>query len=239
MRSSFRAIAHARHADWEYLFFHKPIDQSVIANLRSNLEQEFRNKDYKRQFNDLAKILKSERPRNRIKQIFGETLQSPEDINSTSLCLYSGPFSSTSFLSGEMFGAFEFPPSSTGIYGSTWTGDFPIQCSILYSGDANFSIPLNRRELRDFLGESKYGTPLPRRWEQISILQVPHHGSRNNWGAGSASEFHNSWSVFCADERHKGFEHPHREVLVDLINRRPHLANKHQGWSWHGVVRFP
>jgi hypothetical protein len=115
----------------------------------------------------------------------------------------------------------------------------PLQSSLLYTGDADFSLPDNRQELRDFLSDPKNAIPVPIRWDQVAILQVPHHGSSFNWQVGTAIEFLHRWSVFCADETHRGYKHPHREVLLDLLHRGPLLANKHQGWNWHGTVHFP
>jgi beta-lactamase superfamily II metal-dependent hydrolase len=88
----------------------------------------------------------------------------------------------------------------------------------------------NRSELMQFLAED--------RWRHVWVLQVPHHGSRNNWEIGAASEFTHGHSVFCADETHRGYQHPHREVVIDLIHRGPVLANKQIGWTFHGNACF-
>lgn len=240
------AIANAHPAAWEFLFFHKPISPELIKSIRVNVDA-LVHKVGRRQKRDLSEILQNEEVCANIKEIFkaalkaakrGSKLKPKETINSTSLCVYSGPFSFNDHAQCTGLAVFPVPFNSCG-HTLYWRGSPHSYCSLLYTGDANFQIAANRQELRDFLAHPKHGTPTPVRWEQIAILQVPHHGSAENWQSGAAGEFLHHWSVFCADETHQGYKHPSREVLLDLLHRSPLLANKRQGWNWHGTVHFP
>ena len=75
---------------------------------------------------------------------------------------------------------------------------------ILLTGD----IFLNRKELlaiRKHLG--------PKRWDSLALVQIPHHGSRNNWQPGNSNELGRVHNVICAPgTKH----HPHDDVLADL-----------------------
>lgn len=78
---------------------------------------------------------------------------------------------------------------------------------ILLTGD----IGLNRHQLetlRDHLG-------MPR-WQNIRVMQIPHHGSRDNWQAGNSAICHHQTAVICAPEPTRNGHHPHRDVLNDL-----------------------
>lgn len=239
--SSFQLIASpttGSTGNWEFLFFHKPIDPAMIADLKVRISRAFDRGPNRAGAMGLAYHLLISSRRSQLKRIFASTLKNGDDINSTSLCVYSGPFSFTGPCLGGTSGP--FPHSLIGGWGAhAWLEHFPIKCSIFYTGDADFSNHLNRQQVREFLADPRHGTPTTPRWNQIAILQVPHHGSRYNWESGVANEFGHCWSVFCADEYHRKYKHPHREVLLDLLHRGPLLTNKHEGWAWQGTVQFP
>jgi len=100
---------------------------------------------------------------------------------------------------------------------------------ILYTGDADFQPEQHRNELRQFLALD--------RWQEVYILQVPHHGSEHNWKTGSAGEFHHQWSVFSADPQYK-HHHPDQAVLLDLLSRNPLLVDRFVGVGWSGLCNF-
>ena len=220
-------------AYWEFLFYHKPIDPLATAEIRIRVGKIILKIRKEKPNIDVTGVLADERLRTKIKLAYARGLkatgQTDEDINSTSLCVYTGP--QLDNLEGRDIA----PPWPHSLIGGTslyYWHPHPItrKCALLYTGDANFKRSTNRRELQDFL--------TPRRWNEVSILQVPHHGSRNNWEVGSSHEFAHSHSVFCADENHMKFKHPHREVLLDLMGHGPVLVNKHIGWSWLGQAYF-
>lgn len=165
-----------------------------------------------------------------IKVIYKALLPKGESVNSTSLCVYIGPDLD------RVQDCWTAEPSPQPILGpcdvSCRLHLPPLHClvSILYAGDANFKVRSNRLELLEFL--------IRERWHRIAILQVPHHGSRNNWETGSAADFPQRYSVFCGDEARRSPGHPHREVVLDLLHRGPLLANRSSGWSLRGGGAF-
>jgi hypothetical protein len=216
-------------ASWEFLFFHKPIQRSAISQLKDKVGQ-YAARHFRRGLPDLSQALQSETLRKGIRAIFAETIPQPNDVNSTSLCVYSGPLPealrSSITIEGPLryrFRRFQFARYSV-------TSESP-KCSILYTGDANLKRRPDRKELHDFLTKS--------RRRQISVFQVPHHGSRYNWTPGAELHFYQDWSVFCANDRLKRPGHPHNEVIADLLYRNPILVNAEDGWNWNGTVHFP
>lgn len=233
--SSFAAdvVSATGNAYWEFLFYHKPIDSAAIDAIRQEVAKVLRTIRRVDPDIDVTKILGNEGRRKQIKNAYVTGLKSlrqlEEDINSTSLCVYSGP------QLDELAGSEISPPWPHPVIGSprvSWFGHhgYPDICSVLYTGDTDLKPAANRQDLRRFL-------TLPR-WRHVWVLQVPHHGSRNNWEIGSAQEFPHMYSVFCADENHRKYKHPSREVLLDLLHRGPLLANKIIGWSLNGAAYF-
>lgn len=227
------AVSPIRVANWEFSFFHKPINPVSIQAIKLQVADVLRSIKRKDPDIDLTGILSDEAIQKRIRNAYEVGLKAAgrtgESINTTSLCVYSGP------VLDQLTGSKILSPWPDTLIGEP-SGNyccfdfFPDKCSVLYTGDANLKLPQNRTELRDFLS-------VPR-WDHVCVLQVPHHGSRYNWEVGSASDFAHVYSVFCADETHKGYKHPSREVVLDLIHRDPVIANKHIGWSWHGRAYF-
>lgn len=228
---SFAALAssHQVSAQWEFLFFHKPIDEHVRKSLVGKVEEILSTTGSARRPPSLARALKSRTIRDRIKKAFVGTIEKGDDINSTSLCVYTGPLLDA-FEGAEMLPPWPDPlMTQTDAY-SHWHHGCPETCSLLYTGDANLKPSENREELRDFI--------TPGRWPNIAVLQVPHHGSIKNWEVGAASEFSHRYSIFCADETRKRPGHPSREVIADLLYRGPALANKTLSWTIAGSAHF-
>jgi hypothetical protein len=181
---------------------------------------------------DLLTALSSRETVRRIKKVYSDVLGGDDQLNAASLCVYSGPV--VEFLPPDKWNILEpyCDPHINSISRRHRTeNQQPLcQCSILYTGDADFRAPSDRARLRGFLDM--------KRWQAVAVLQVPHHGSRYNWQPGSAAEFHHRWSVFCADPHYK-HKHPHQEVLVDLIHHGSRLADKVRQWEWWGQVELP
>lgn len=91
--------------------------------------------------------------------------------------------------------------------------------AVLYTGDGFLDTIQRFRRLRAHLG--------PTRIERIDVLQVMHHGSKNNWYEKLAGEFDPMFSVFCSDPLHKKFGHPHEEVLRDFWTYGPMQVDAH------------
>lgn len=214
---------------WEFLFFHKPIDPTFREALLKKMRAILATSSDARRRQTLGDVLKSKTLRDQIKKAYNSSIRGREDINSTSLCVYTGP--QLDLLQGSSISR-PWPDSLMVLPRRfhSYYNEHAENCSLLYTGDANLKLSENRRELRNFITLN--------RWQSISVLQVPHHGSKNNWEPGAVREFSHSFSIFCADETHRGYKHPDGEVVLDLLYRGPHLANKSQSWSLGGVAYF-
>lgn len=85
-------------------------------------------------------------------------------------------------------------------------------CSALYTGDGYMDTFARFDKLRKYMS--------PRRLGSIGILQVMHHGSRNNWFEGIGGLFAPQFSVFSSQPSRKK-SHPHQEVVRDFWLYRP------------------
>lgn len=71
-----------------------------------------------------------------------------------------------------------------------------------------------------------------------AVLQVMHHGSRENWHAGVAMTLDPQVSIFSSNPERKRWHHPHFEVLRDFINHHPIQVDARDGWAWRGMFVF-
>jgi len=226
-------------AAWEFKFFHKPEDTIVLRCLRKNVDNILDSNICQRAgCHSLVACLQNKVIRNEIKKVYRSSFKGPRKFNAAGLSVYSGPVNDN-LLESEM--------SCSKLWHGIPPVGLPLDChcslqyfrrrfnchhripAILYTGDADLSTGVNRNELKGFLGSD--------RWESITILQVPHHGSEHSWEVGASKEFYNLWSVFSADPSYR-YKHPHQPVLLDLLNRNPVLVDKHIGVAWSGVCYF-
>ena len=86
--------------------------------------------------------------------------------------------------------------------------------SILYTGDGFLNTQQRVDEIKKL--------PL----QNLTVLQVPHHGARKSWMTGLGAELAPRHSVFCADPERIKPGHPHGSVLVDLLEHGPAIVDK-------------
>jgi len=86
--------------------------------------------------------------------------------------------------------------------------------SILYTGDGFLNTQQRVDEIKKL--------PL----QNLTVLQVPHHGARKSWMTGLGAELAPRHSVFCADPERIKPGHPHGSVLVDLLGHGPAIVDK-------------
>lgn len=70
------------------------------------------------------------------------------------------------------------------------------------------------------------------RWNQVRVMQIPHHGSRGNWEPGLSALCVHEYSVVCAPPSK---DHPHDDVVCDLSTRNLFVAtyNKAVSFDFH------
>lgn len=103
------------------------------------------------------------------------------------------------------------------------------KASLLYTG--NISLTINRtKKIIKLMNLS--------RWEQVEVLQVPHHGSAESWDweAKLSNLFQHRYSVFSSARHHNKYFHPREEVLEDLKNTTRILVNEYTGAVFHGCA---
>lgn len=98
-------------------------------------------------------------------------------------------------------------------------GILMTKSALLYTGDGELKTPSQFQHLSDVLGSC--------RMINIFALQVPHHGSRNNWFVGLADLIKPQVSIFNADPTNRRYNHPHAEVVKDFLPYNPVLIDKH------------
>lgn len=226
-------VSRTSAAGWEFLFFHWPLPSANVSGIRAAVSRILcprRRPGSSNQPPNITRALRQKTTREKIRKAYYATIPRPEDVNSTSLCVYSGPLPGGKTSEIALNPPIRLQRPRFAISPLSISSEAP-HCSILYTGDAKLNTAGRRKLLHKFL-------TMPRR-KQVSVLQVPHHGSRYNWSPGAEQHFYQIWSVFCANDRLKRPGHPHNEVFADLLYRGPVLVNVRDGWNWHGTVHFP
>ncbi|HBN8568353.1 hypothetical protein APB30_28180 [Pseudomonas aeruginosa] len=133
-----------------------------------------------------------------------------EERNVISLFLYAGLINRDHY----------WGPSTSYTYGyARHAYTFGTPCGgVLYTGDGYLNNQSRFDALHQYLGEE--------RMQSIHVLQVMHHGSRSNWFPGIAAKISPQYSVFCSDPAHRGYKHPHAEVLRDFWGFGPVQVDK-------------
>lgn len=98
-----------------------------------------------------------------------------------------------------------------------------IKNCILYCGDGSLKTIKQLEHIKNYL--------TPERINRIACLQIPHHGSKNNWQVNLSRKYIQPiLSVFCADPYQKP-KHPHPDIIFDLINNNPILVDKNNSFE--------
>jgi len=158
------------------------------------------------------------------------------DRNQISLFLYAGPIGASA------------PYGCRANYGWTFEGDPPFiasgelirgwraadrpgeRAAVLYTGDGYLNTRIRIETLIRFVGNARIS--------RTAVFQVMHHGANANWTPGVASAIGPWFSVFSSDPNHRGYRHPHAEVLRDfwlcgpVQVRDDSHAEIHVWWGW-------
>jgi hypothetical protein len=156
--------------------------------------------------------------------------------NQISLFLYAGPVgaSAPDGCRGNYGWAFKADPPfiASGELISGWrAADRPgKRAAVLYTGDGYLDSSTRVDALLRFMGNARI--------DRTAVLQVMHHGAEANWTPGVAAAIGPWFSVFSSDPNHRGFGHPHAEVLRDFWLCGPVQvkddsdAEIHVWWEW-------
>ncbi|HMI18349.1 MAG TPA: hypothetical protein VK533_02260, partial [Sphingomonas sp.] len=93
----------------------------------------------------------------------------------------------------------------------------------LATGDGYLDSPARLAALRHFFGSTRI--------KRAGIVQVMHHGASANWHEGVAAALAPAVSIFSSDPAHKGYRHPHPEVLRDFWPWCPVQVDRERGFE--------
>ena len=182
---------------WEFYFFNKKMDCTGLINkLKERLSEEFPNFNSK---HITKEVLEEMAKRNtKVIEIFEDELD--EKINMTSLVILHGLIKTSKLIHFSLDHIMErFLPVNLSIMVSrTYT---------LLTGDI-------------FLNKLVWPTYIKRNWDKILFIQIPHHGSKEEWDFKVIKK--NSPSIILAiinfglGNKHK---HPSSNVIEDIITK--------------------
>lgn len=138
---------------------------------------------------------------------------SSKNRNGISLCVLFRPHDSLKNLG--LLERIDCDPSPTG--GLLNVRELTNKFGLLLTGD----ITINSATLNAM--KSHFGK---NRWDDIGVLQIPHHGSKHSWACVSQRITQHNHSVFCVPDRAgKHTSHPHNEVEESLENTNRFYAD--------------
>jgi beta-lactamase superfamily II metal-dependent hydrolase len=189
---------------YEFAFYNKAWPENLAPRSDSSLEQV---SEEIRELIDLYSVIKSGTPKSgwlsALKDLyrkhFGNSYRRKNEI---SLCVYGRP-------------AIGRSASRCNIFKDVYGDQEPIEeihlelqdeekNGILLTGDSY----LNGSDLSALMTHLT-----SERWEKLCVMQVPHHGSRNNWAVGNSTQCKSAYYVICAPGTKN---HPSNDVLNDL-----------------------
>jgi hypothetical protein len=213
---------------WEFMFYNRnipakknhPLQKKVVETVRK-----YRQSDGTFQGEKLLQELKS---------IYIKAFGSSGSAqNGISLVTYAGPVSHPKLKPSHIFGRIlpvEVGTRTGNFHAYDWAlfNDNNVQLSIGYFGD----FPL--KPLRALSAIRSHFTQS--RWDQLQVVQIPHHGSALSWFPNAAREFHHLASVISSARCSK--HHPSQEVLDDLSKHGLVFVNEYQRLAFNGEVRY-
>lgn len=98
--------------------------------------------------------------------------------------------------------------------------------SLLYTGDGNLKPTPNLNRMIEFFKQGRI--------DRCAVLQVMHHGSRNNWHKGLAACIAPCFSIFSSEPTRGRTYHPHAEVVKDFLPYGPIQVDTSRWCQFHG-----
>lgn len=87
--------------------------------------------------------------------------------------------------------------------------DKKIPCNFLFMGDFEAKVGKNFIDLESFYKQQKV-------WDTLCGIQIPHHGSRNNYHKGLYED--RCFAVASAGIKNQ-YNHPHIDTLINITNQ--------------------
>lgn len=203
-----------RKFPWEFVFFNTAPDEKSKIKSGKTLQQI---QDEVKSVLDKNKVMqKGVLPiagwRMKLRQCYVDNFgDSAEDKNNLSLCVLARPNQTVKSRKCTYFAPYEHQDVDV------LALDFKRAHGIFLTGDI-FLSPSKVKEI-----SIHYGT---KRWSDVGVMQIPHHGSIHSWKLKTAAECHHDHSVFCVPN--DSGSKPHPDVEIDLMGHGPVRANYNQ-----------
>lgn len=167
-----------------------------------------------------------------LKNLYHNTFRG-KSRNGISLFVYGGLLRPDAFAQNTWTHLFGNRDKSGHLHAETYPkrpGWLPFfNTSILYTGDGYLEDSSRMDALERFLHRG--------RLERVGILQVMHHGSRNNCYKGIAQRLRAKVSVFSSDP-HGRFKHPHHEVFQEFMWSGPVQVTKTSDYEFASELAY-
>jgi hypothetical protein len=208
------AVGKVINADWEFVFFNKPLPDAVSLNCKTNISNVqgevnavISSVDLRSDPNKFFKKLRAI-----YEEHFGGSSHERNDI---SLCVLSRSVRSSD-ASGCRWFFKSHGYSSNVSYSFIPVPDDEMKSALLLTGDISIDSNI-AQQMRSHFGDE--------RWSDLLVMQIPHHGSKKSWAAGAARNFQNIFSVLCVPNFDAAGHHPHADVMADIAGKNPVRAD--------------
>lgn len=213
---------------WEFLFFNKspenglaPVSGKSLADVRKDIRNILSQYELSKPSDSIVEGWRADL-RGCYEKHFGKSALARNDI---SLCVLSRPTRDRQAIPCTLFG---IPKSRLGdIQTALPLGE--DKTGVLLTGDLTFD-STTRAAM-----EAHWGR---RRWQQIAVMQIPHHGSAASWELGVEAMCHHKSSVFCVPDKDPAGHHPDANLVVALKDHNPVLANYSNSVQFAFHVRY-
>lgn len=196
-------------SDWAFIPFNY-VENNQLEHLKKVLKEYANYKCIK--YEDLPKKI-SKKSIKEIKKIYLAVLRSTEHFNTNSMTLYSGD------TYGERY-QYYYNQRCMGLYckrlccvdfkksGCLYTGDYDMSNDLKYSNlITSYENRLNKGDFKKSIEEF------------VGCIQIPHHGSKNNYNANIS--VYNAYHVISAGTKNM-YGHPHSFVIKNLLLNDAH-----------------
>jgi hypothetical protein len=220
-RSNVTQISHSQpivclRGLWEFMFYNKELPSGItpkstasLADVQKDVTTVLNKWDLIRGGHDQVEGWRKDL-RECYEKHFGDSSKGRNDI---SLCVLSRPMRVAKFAQCTLF---DMPTGMLGNAHALIPVSQKEKSGLLLTGD----ISIDKKELASM---QKHFSQ--RRWKDIHVMQIPHHGSRHSWETGSAKLCKHEYSVLCVPDIDKAGAHPHIDVMDDLQGHNPLCAN--------------
>lgn len=195
---------------WEFKFFYHKISSTKLNALIKCFDGNYIHFSNGR---ELQNYVRDSYSRDKIKKCYKESVNS--DLNFTSLAMYHGPI-----------GPYKIKKYTTAYSNETLSGMFSIsqqneheKIGHLLTGDINLKTKHKYAEFKkSFCNE----------WNKVTLFQVPHHGSSNNWNKHILFDLKKCNDYIVSAGISSRYGHPHPTVISEILAQQKNIGWCHE-----------